>query len=465
MNNAIPKATNVERKQLLSEMADSPNYSSWVQAAKAYDSLLETKGVSQQELFGDMKSITGHLSRLRAGCEYQALCRQLSEIFSNEEKFFSPHISERFKFQKVSPISAFDAEIKRSLITIVRASNDEVADQKKLLLEEFERAAGNIALMLSGGGVLGYQHLGVVRALLQQNLLPDIISGASAGSIITAILGTHSETELLSLLTPDVFYPMVASAANGKSRLNWNQVESVVNALIPDLTFQQAFNKSGYKINVSVANTDHTKGAKILNVRSTPDVLVRSAVLASCAFPGVYPPVQLYQMDCKRGRVVCFKGELWSDGSFVADLPVAELESIYGVTRTVVSMVNPLVSPFQPLLDRQANPTLKRAGEAALALSRWAIDHVHGITNKESNPVGDRIAGVKGLINQSYQGDINIRPQARRYRVSSILSGVSQAELTYLIDCGEKATYPHIEVIRRQSQLSKLSKSLKSKEY
>lgn len=42
---------------------------------------------------------------------------------------------------------------------------------------------------LSGGAYMGYYHMGVVKALFQEGLMPRVISGASAGSIITAVIG------------------------------------------------------------------------------------------------------------------------------------------------------------------------------------------------------------------------------------------------------------------------------------
>ncbi|RYH18195.1 hypothetical protein EON65_27530 [archaeon] len=47
----------------------------------------------------------------------------------------------------------------------------------------------NLFFRLSGGAYLGYYHLGVVKALFEEGLLPRVISGASAGSIMTAIVG------------------------------------------------------------------------------------------------------------------------------------------------------------------------------------------------------------------------------------------------------------------------------------
>lgn len=53
---------------------------------------------------------------------------------------------------------------------------------------EMRHAVGRTALVLSGGGLMGMYHVGVVKVLYEQKLLPRIISGSSAGSIIAAFL-------------------------------------------------------------------------------------------------------------------------------------------------------------------------------------------------------------------------------------------------------------------------------------
>ena len=53
-----------------------------------------------------------------------------------------------------------------------------------------------------------------------------------------------------------------------------------------DVTFQEAFEKSGLDINVTVAPYDVSQeDVRIMNKYTSPDLLVWSAVLASCAVP------------------------------------------------------------------------------------------------------------------------------------------------------------------------------------
>lgn len=44
-------------------------------------------------------------------------------------------------------------------------------------------------IRLSGGAYLGYYHIGVAKTLWTERLLPRVISGASAGSLIASAIG------------------------------------------------------------------------------------------------------------------------------------------------------------------------------------------------------------------------------------------------------------------------------------
>lgn len=50
--------------------------------------------------------------------------------------------------------------------------------------------------------------IGVCKALFQQNLLPRVISGASAGSLIAASVGTKTDEEFLAVLHSKVGYEL-----------------------------------------------------------------------------------------------------------------------------------------------------------------------------------------------------------------------------------------------------------------
>ena len=62
---------------------------------------------------------------------------------------------------------------------------------------------GRTALLLSGGGAFGVKHIGVVMALHKESLMPRILSGTSAGSIVAAYCGTKTDEELQEMLLED----------------------------------------------------------------------------------------------------------------------------------------------------------------------------------------------------------------------------------------------------------------------
>jgi len=63
------------------------------------------------------------------------------------------------------------------------------AEVRLAFFNDTRHSYGRTALLLSGGAYLGYYHMGLVKALFYQGLLPKVISGASAGSLITVIAG------------------------------------------------------------------------------------------------------------------------------------------------------------------------------------------------------------------------------------------------------------------------------------
>ncbi len=62
---------------------------------------------------------------------------------------------------------------------------------------ETRHSYGRTALLLSGGAALGFYHVGVVKCLMENGLMPRVIGGASAGSILCAMVGTRTDAECM----------------------------------------------------------------------------------------------------------------------------------------------------------------------------------------------------------------------------------------------------------------------------
>lgn len=251
-------------------------------------------------------------------------------------------------------------------------------------------------LRLSGGAYLGYYHMGVVKALYQEGLLPRVISGASAGSIITAIIGTRNDLELMDLInTREGYNPLdhirtdffrysdelrseiarrlnylvpqglrwitfpIFSSIFDKKLLNLD-TEHFKKAMMQNVglyTFQEAFDRTGRIINITVAPLNRYDPPRLLNYLTAPHVCVWSAAAASCALPGIFDSVPLIvkepngqfrpenewtrqalidQEEAKAAKLASY-----SDGSLENDLPMQQLSELFNVNHFVVSQANP----------------------------------------------------------------------------------------------------------------------------
>ena len=72
------------------------------------------------------------------------------------------------------------------------------------------------------------------------------------------------------------------------------------------------------------------------------------------------------------------------------------------------------------------------------------------------NPTVSRLTNVGlSIINQDYVGDINLLPDKRFFNPLKLLAHKSVDEVIDLIDMGEKATWPKIEMIRIQTKIGR----------
>ena len=108
-------------------------------------------------------------------------------------------------------------------------------------------------------------------------------------------------------------------------------VQEALHRLIPNLTFQEAYESTGRHLNVSIAAAEKHQTSRLLNSITTPNVYVREAVMASAAVPGFYPPVALAAKNAKGKKQPYLPSRRWVDGSLSDDLPAKRLARIYGV--------------------------------------------------------------------------------------------------------------------------------------
>jgi NTE family protein len=202
------------------------------------------------------------------------------------------------------------------------------------------------AFVLQGGGSLAAAQVGMLHALLEAGITPDMIVGSSAGAI-NAVAFAENPTEaglarlehLWAGLRRATVFPLnprdiltgLAGRRDGlvsPRRLRVLLARGLDTELLQDT-----------RIPVHVVATDAATGQAV-TLSHGPAL---DALLASGAIPGVFPPVLL-------------GGRLLTDGGIAADTPILQAEAL-GAT---VSYVLPAVMPTGPDTTRGAVAFLLR---------------------------------------------------------------------------------------------------------
>jgi TAG lipase/steryl ester hydrolase/phospholipase A2/LPA acyltransferase len=78
----------------------------------------------------------------------------------------------------------------------VPINEDPIPTEARLaFFNETRHSYGRTALLLSGGAALGFYHVGVVKTLMENGLMPRVVGGSSAGSIACAMIATRTDEE------------------------------------------------------------------------------------------------------------------------------------------------------------------------------------------------------------------------------------------------------------------------------
>jgi len=458
-------------RRAVPKMSEATSYAEWSAAAKADD---ERTGAarwkrddkSRRYDYRVLRRRMEEILEVKARNDPHELLFYLNEgIHGNTAGMGSSSLYRKAKFGTKDLITNYIEELAGALELAADAPESVVSIEEKL--EFFRRASlcfGRCALMLSGAGSLGPFHLGVIKALHDEGLLPNIISGASAGSVVAAIVGTSTDDELAQLLeggaAADAFgnAPAESGRMPGfRRQLKIEEIRESINFLIPDVTFEEAFHRTGRRINITISPRELHQQSRLMNAVTSPNVFIREAVLASCAVPGVFPPVTLAARDVHGQRKPYVPSRQWVDGSVTNDLPKRRLIRLYGVNYFITSQTNPVV--LWSLRDTQVQDNLfSKLWVINQNASREWLKATYPLAMELTRtlyPLNLFTRMAYSVATQDYTADVNIIPTRRVRDPSMFLARLSEAETQALIAEGEAATWPKIEMIRNCTAISR----------
>jgi len=452
-------------------MEDAGSYEEWKAAALTYD---ERTGAgrwrridkSRRYDYGVTRRRLEKIRQLRASGDPHQLLYYLNQgLHGNMGGMGSSRLYSRAKFGTKDLITAYIDEQVAALEQVAAVDDDLIPLSEKL--EFFRRASngfGRTALMLSGAGALGPFHVGVIKALVEQGLLPNVISGASAGALVAAVVGTRDDAALEEMFQAHTILPVFEEPVDAKvdllkadRRIGIQELRALVEQQIPDVTFQEAFELTGRRINISVSPRELHQRSRLLNAITSPNVFIREAVLASCAIPGIFPPATLAARNQSGERQPYIPSRQWVDGSVTDDMPAKRLIRPYGVNHTISSQTNPIA--LWAIHDSQAQDNLlgrlweinqKANREWLRATYPFAMELTQGLY-----PLNVMTRMFYSVATQDYTADINILPLRRFRDPRKLLSVLAEHEVQTLIAEGEAATWPRIEMIRNCTKISR----------
>jgi NTE family protein len=154
----------------------------------------------------------------------------------------------------------------------------------------------SVAFVLGGGGLLGAAEAGMARALLEAGVRPDLVCGTSVGAINGAALaadptpgGAQRLVAFWDALADETVLDgsvirRVAEVVRRRTSLHGN---GALRRMLRDRLPAQTFEELAVPFECVAASIEQAREHWF----STGDLI--EPVLASCALPGVFPPVQI----------------------------------------------------------------------------------------------------------------------------------------------------------------------------
>lgn len=458
-------------KQLELELENAQDYRSWRAIALELDEI-EGKAAWRAEdetRDYDYRLIQRRLNELRVLREEQRV-RELvfalhEGLHGNLGNIANPKL---YTYCRVGTKLLIEAYLHEVAICLNYLCDNDFPDfpleEKILFFKRTGSSFGRSALLLSGGATLGMFHLGVIKALWSEGVLPRVLSGSSAGSIIAGAIGVRTDEELAKVFEPDALYLDafrlfdLREAMRNRSLMDQRQLHHCLNENMGEYTFEEAFERTRRIVGITVSPIEPHQQGRLLNYLTAPNVLLSRASLASCAVPGVFPPVMLQGKDYNGDIVGYMPGKKWQDGTLRSDLPMLRLARLHNVNHYIVSQTNPHVVPFLRD-DRQRHSSGLVSLVSELARSSYGVysKHIVETARHRMDPEGwwRVVEKMLALTNQRFSGDVNIFPSQTPKKLMRMFSSPTEDDMRLFIRSGERRAWPQIERIRNATVISR----------
>ena len=194
-------------------------------------------------------------------------------------------------------------------IMAVSAQNMDTGQSEKFSTFNSQLSTQEFGLVLSGGGALGFAHIGAIKALEEYGIEPKYVAGTSMGAIIGVMYAAgYSADEIMQIVKEDRLYKVgrlitMQSALRNSGMSTHKTLLRELAELIPHNSFDSLERK------FMVCVTSVETGEAVYRHKGG---YLKEYVAASASIPGVFEPIII---DSVR----------YIDGGIVDNLPVSQL--------------------------------------------------------------------------------------------------------------------------------------------
>ena len=470
------------RTELVEKLRNSASYAEYIENSKNLDRYLKLDEWCNEDRYKyydwrNLRRTIGNLRKLRHARKCEDLMVVLQTcVKSNFAGTENPLMYSHCHYGTKRLIEKYNTEVVKCLNLIIESDAVNIRE-KRMFFRIINKNFGRTCLVLSGGASFCYNHFGVLKALIENDLMPKILSGTSGGGMIAALAATRHNDELLNLISPKLSCKI--NAFGDEPMWKWvkrwwetgarfDSVEWAKKAqwwTTGSTTFEESYKRTGKILNISTVPNDIHSPTILCNYITSPNCCIWSAMLASAAVPGILNPVMLMEKT-KDDVIRPFSlGSKWKDGSLRTDVPLSTLNMYFNTKFSIVSQVNPHVMLWifknrgdigKPIV-RSKGKTFRGGFILSYLENLIKLEIIKWLKLVKEFQLFPNLleSDWSNLFLQNFGGTITLFPKIVLSDYMYILSDPSEERLARIIKNGEKVTYPKLLFIKHRLNIER----------
>ncbi|CAG8515048.1 9391_t:CDS:10 [Scutellospora calospora] len=447
-------------EKLRDELAIAQNYEEWLEKAQQLDMYISNNNdkwkcdpASPYYDYNLIQSRLDHLIKVREKNDISSMIYMLragAGLLRNLAGINDPRLFGQSYLGTKKLIEDYTQEVATQLEYINKSDvSVESPNPKVEFINDTRQSFGCSALVLYGGAAFGLCHLGIVKALHENQLLPRVICGTAVGAFIAALVCVHTDDELPPGGIDLEAFSKVGTRGNVHRKVARFLKHDCVLKNVGDLTFEEAYEKTKRVLNITVSSTRKFEVPQLLNYLTAPNVLISSAACASVAIMGLYDSYDLIAKD-KTGKQIPWATEIkfkkWTDAvPSESESPLTRLSELFNVNHFIVSQANPCMVPFMSKEQTTRTSFLVKCGHFL------STEIKHRIVQLEQMHILPR--RLRGIVDEKVSGDVTIVPSITIADFKKLFSSPTYESLGYWILKGEQSTWPLLALIRNRCMI------------